>query len=418
MNKLKLLSWPHIFAYLLVGVILGFFYGYGLYIILPPNGRTNPEPNKDIPIAVICPAPIKDNPTVVCSVQTKNIPNQEIPNKEALLLLTLAGSFGGLFYAMRDRKLEVPHKKSDKDNYINPGLLVDCFAGIAGAYVVFLISPVQLGELESIKILATGMLGGYGGRVLLDQALKGILKEDFEKLKIQVDENKEKINSAEEENKNGAKALATLDLYLDTAYHFSTEEEEEELKQEIQAASYHSKVIIFTKAREFREKNMFKNKKLMERAILVFQALIDSDTKKKYHRNYGQISCIYRDKISPDWMKVKQNLREAIKIRNRFEQNQKHEIFWLYELYLAVSIIKTTDDEKEIWKNLTTANSYIKTVSKKTETETSLWDKIIEIDEKFGREAKDANVKRENLQELIQKWVEEKTPNYSLKDLK
>lgn len=258
-----------------------------------------------------------------------------MPRPRPLLLLSLTGAFGGLAYAMRDRQLVLPHLDPNNPNVINPGLLADCFAGISGAYIVFLVVPIDTNALGTIqgdvKLLATGIIGGYGGRSLMDQVLGNILRRDLERLKYQVSETATRLEEVNVQADHNAEALALINRQLDPNIH-PTPEEVQELQETLKAASPDMKVQAFIRANEVRLKNWRSNKPLMERTIPIFQALIQSDSEGKFHRNYGELGAALKDKVEPEWEEALAHLDQAIAIRNA---HGKQGYLW-YELNRAI----------------------------------------------------------------------------------
>lgn len=110
-----------------------------------------------------------------------------------LSLITASGGLGGVLSATRFPYMNIPHR--EKQNRYVVGFLTDILAGVAGAYIVFLILPDRLimpvenlGEpsleteelLVNIKLIAISIVGGYLGRALLERVGKDL----FSKVKI------------------------------------------------------------------------------------------------------------------------------------------------------------------------------------------------------------------------------------------
>lgn len=260
-----------------------------------------------------------------------------------LMMLTLAGAFGGLAYAIRDRKLELPRVDPLDEYTIHLGLLADCFAGIAGAYIVFLVVPLQtdrLGTVEGdVRLLATGILGGYGGRSLVNQVLGGLVRQDVERLKEQVSLNQNLIAEVKDQSRLDAEALALLHRQLDPKITPSSSEVED-LKRLIIAASPSMKVHVFTQTSGVRNKNWRSNKPLMERTIPIFEALIEGDSEDQFHRNHGELGAALKDKVEPNWTGAEAEINRAIEIRNR----QSKTGFSWYEFNRAICRIMTDPD--------------------------------------------------------------------------
>jgi len=138
------------------------------------------------------------------------------------VMITIAGAFGGLIYTARDSGLEFPYRDPDKKHVINLGWVADCGYGIAGAYVVFLILPTELTTagtpsksllssssiLVLVKLLAMALVGGYGGRSIVDRALANIAKDAaYQKI------NRSGCNSARENSRDHQRNDAPVDWH-------------------------------------------------------------------------------------------------------------------------------------------------------------------------------------------------------------
>jgi hypothetical protein len=99
-----------------------------------------------------------------------------------LSLITASGGLGGILSATRFPYINIPHLENPHRYVI--GFLTDVMAGIAGAYIVFLILPDRLitplgnnGDpyletrelLVNIRLIAISIFGGYLGRALLER---------------------------------------------------------------------------------------------------------------------------------------------------------------------------------------------------------------------------------------------------------
>lgn len=73
---------------------------------------------------------------------------------------------------------------------------------------------------------------------------------------------------------------------------------------------------VFYHARRVRSDNWRRNSKRMARTIPIFQALINLDDERKYHRNHAQIGYCLKDMTRPDYQRAIRYLDEAIRIRD------------------------------------------------------------------------------------------------------
>ncbi|MBD1942094.1 hypothetical protein H6F50_06930 [Coleofasciculus sp. FACHB-712] len=254
-----------------------------------------------------------------------------------LLLLTLAGAFGGLSSSMRNQKLMLPYRESE--HIINLGLIADCIAGIAGAFVIFMLLPGNIQNLQSLtsdQVLAIGIIGGYGGGALINRVVDKYLRDDVENLKAQVNETKSEIQEVKSQTERDNEASALLERFFDDSIP-ENPEEIEQLKKAIKEASPAMRVEAFYKAKKLRQATWKSNKQLMARTIPVFEALIESDPKEEFHRHHGHLGYALKDKTPPEWERAGKALSKAIEIRDRL--NKKG--FGFYEFNRAICKIET-----------------------------------------------------------------------------
>lgn len=282
-------------------------------------------------------------------------------SRALITIITLAGAFGGLLYTARDNGLEFPHRNPDNPHVLNLGWVADCAYGVAGAYVVFLILPTELVPQESlknsewipsfIKHLALALVGGYGGRSIVDRALSNIAKQ-AEEAKKDAAETKEKLIQIQELD---TKALELVHLHLDKS---ERPQDIQKLKEAIKAASKAARFEIFKEARAVRTAN-WKHEEdipLMERTIPIFEALIDSDGGENYHRNHGQLGYALKDKGGMDdarkeWTRAEDELTKAIELRDK----EGADGFLMYELNRALCGIKLGRTPASIKQDLNAA---------------------------------------------------------------
>lgn len=109
-----------------------------------------------------------------------------------------------------------------------------------------------------------------------------------------------------------------------------------ELKRTIRDAAASIKVQIFYRAEEVRSENWDKDVPLMARTIPIFEALVESDTEQRFHRNFGQLGFALKDQRKPDFKKAEEMLTKAIEIRGPAEKGG-----WLfYEANRAICRIQ------------------------------------------------------------------------------
>ncbi len=267
-------------------------------------------------------------------------------------LVLCCGGFGGLLFGIRDKKMPLPQLIGP--HTIKPGILGDILFGFAGGIVIFLIIPGEFdlspGKIEIFKFFGVALIGGYGGRALVEKVLSQQIKD------LQ-----EGLDQLKDQSSMDAKAVAFLSKHFDDDPDTPTVGLDK-LKKAITETSQSTRLKIFERAREFRRKalkdaNEHKKANRVNLVIPVFEALIKSDEKQTYHRNYGQLAFALKDQEIADWPQAMEKLSTAIEVRDR----NKVQGFYVYEFNRAICRIKTSDKIDAIQKDLDVALSGPKT---------------------------------------------------------
>lgn len=389
MSQSNLSKWSRRSAYFLfgiVGAIVGYMLGYSLpihFLANPPfiSVKLNQPPLPSLPLSAV---------------------GSFLGAAGIFVGVTLSGAFGGLLYAIKEKKLELPYPEHNK--VFNPGFLSDCLAGLAGAYVVFLIVPGTFGPsetddpIEIIKVLGMAVVGGYGGRGLMDKVLDDLIAKRIEdkvdaktnELVKKVEDKTEDIKEEVLQNRNAidnntkqqeqqtediskkfeetskkfnkqakidADAMDLLTTYFDKSLSLINEKFDD-LKQLIKDASPKQKADMFLEAKKVGEDARVKNKPLMiDRTIHVFKALADTDVgENQRHRIYAQLG--YAFKAKSDWERAKAALTKAIKLRDGPPEKSlsKKASFWVYEFNQAICRIKLNENRDLILLDLRNAS--------------------------------------------------------------
>ena len=247
------------------------------------------------------------------------------------LNLTLAGALGGLLYSMLvDQTLEFPSWAKD-DAGLKPGFLGDIFVGIAGAFIAYIALPGALktpaNSLEEVGIMifVTGLVGGYGGKYVLNAALGRLIQRIQE-----ADLAKEKLETASQSEE--LQELANRQIYEGL-----NPEELSNLQNQLQSTVLGSDVKerIFNAARDARRlgSRVKSYESRIARAIPILEALVQDDPHNdKYH---AQLACAYRDAAHPDFDAAIREFDTAIQLRKTSEVNN-----WRYELDRVLALIR------------------------------------------------------------------------------
>ena len=254
-------------------------------------------------------------------------------------IIGLPGIFGGLLYGMRGQSLSLPHRK--QSHRWEPGVLGDCLYGLAGGLVIFLVVPGEFAltaipSLQLIKLIAIAIVGGYGGRSLVEKVLSQ-----------QVRDLTERVEEAEAQTAIDEKAVQLTNQHLDDDVEVS-QVDENELRAAVAAASLTAREKIFYTVRLFR-KNAFPNRRdLLPRAIPVIEGLIKADRDGKYHRNHGQLGYALKDKEPADPQAALEQFTRAIEIRDRLGIQG----YGIYEYSRAQCRIRLGGERQEILEDL------------------------------------------------------------------
>jgi tetratricopeptide (TPR) repeat protein len=352
--------------------------------------------------------------------------------QKLLLVIAASGAFGGLLYTLQSGKLQLPYisettisnppsEQISESNprltltqnqltsstkaggkTLNPGYIADCLIGIGGAFAVFLLIPNAdtLGKKDNreinfldIELLATTLVGGYGGRFLLDRAVNNIGKrvaETEERVNQSIGEIQKVQQKVEDLNEIESQVKKLLSRYLDKSLGLLPEQVDE-LKRSIPKASSATRTDIFVIAQKvlyenrgrstepnkvlaektlevmnalksslpnntnlvdstFEEVNNLIQKMqinatidttLVERTLEVFNALKRSDENGN-HRYVAHAA--YAHMALQKWQDAIRELDEAIQLRDTYPQNRgDREGFWVYECNRALCRIKLAD---------------------------------------------------------------------------
>ncbi len=247
-------------------------------------------------------------PTATSNLTTSPASEDNALNIQLYWMISLSGMFGGLLFGIRDKRLVLPHRYEGSRTDINPGLLTDLLFGLAGGFIIFLVVPGTFEfkpGWEAIKVLAIAVVGGYGGRAIVQK----VLEQNIHQLEADV----QKI---QKQNKTDADALALVTQHLD-ADPDTPPVSEKKLREVIAASSARTRVMIFDQARQYRKSSRVNvQREDIPRVIPIFEGLIEADKDGKYHRNHSQLAYALKDQNQPDWVRAKEELDQAIRIRD------------------------------------------------------------------------------------------------------
>ena len=258
-----------------------------------------------------------------------------------VLVLIFSGILGGVIYTILvDGHVEMPRFVAGKGDKFEAGLFGDILLGIAGAVVLdFIAQSLEIEFTENLEVAAAGIVGGYGGRAILQFALQRVFKDinlleaDRQRylqanLQANLQRRLERMDSlelVEQLNQQIESGLSAAELGRLTA--------------EIKQAELGDRQRIYKLASEFRRKAKQLGESVqVERSIPIFEALVESDSQK--HQYYAELAFAHKDSGSSDWVQVIQYLDRAIALRG----NQQRTETWNYELSRAITRIQAAHE--------------------------------------------------------------------------
>ncbi len=250
------------------------------------------------------------------------------------LSLVLAGALGGLLYSiLLDGELELPSWSKKNPNNLNPGFLAEIFVGISGAFIAYSVLPQELkqrGEqgLE-ITIFVTGLVGGYGGKAILDAALEKVM----ERIKTA---NLAK-ETAESQSKELEEKIHIRNLVNQQIQNGLNQSELSEMQEKLEGATDDVKKIVFNVAHDARSlgRRTLTFKDRVSRTIPIFQSLVASDNNNPSYN--AELGYAYISSQPPDLDKAISYLDRAIELRIPGASTEGDS--WKYEMNRAIARI-------------------------------------------------------------------------------
>jgi len=247
------------------------------------------------------------------------------------LNLTLAGLLGGLLYSiLLDQKLELP---SWDGNALKPGFLGEILVGIGGSLIAYRFLPQELRKPDDtgweITIFVTGLVGGYGGKAILDTALNKVIK------RIETaDLAKEKAESQAKELEEKTYIRNLVNQQIQEGLNQS---ELSEMQEKLESATDDVKERAFNLAHDARSlgRRTLTFKDRVNRTIPIFEALVASDNNNASYN--AELGYAYISSQPPDLDKAISYLDRAIELRIPGASTEGDS--WKYEMNRAIARI-------------------------------------------------------------------------------
>lgn len=381
------------------------------------------------------------NGTNLLIVEFSGFPNNLTRDIWRIIAILIFGAFGGLLYSLRERQMELPYisqnalpatankssknqsvdsiNESYKGKIVNLGIVADCLAGIGGALGIFLILPVSdIKDVLLLKLLATAMIGGYGGRSLLDRALGNILQKQEELEKSQKETEKQ-LNIQKEQSQKDARTVRLLSRYLDSSLKLP-DEEVKELLDNIGTASPKVRFeTIFKDAQSALDYHSYRKSDPVSIAIIgntlkVFESLQNSDQDKSNDRYPAHVA--YAHMALEKWEKAIKSLEEAQGILKGNAREDNDQNWLVYESNRIICKLNLDNENKHVADNLELLNKLngkLKTLdglfTKGNEKDPPLWvkvNKLLSRPEGFKSVIK-TWIENHQENDEVEKWLEE-----------
>jgi hypothetical protein len=128
-----------------------------------------------------------------------------------------------------------------------------------------------------------------------------------------------RLGRLERQSKLDASALVSVDRWIN--HPEESQQSSTDMMDAIKAASSLIRARIFLTTEEFREKPPATDKLAIQNAnnlsLPIFQALVEADVEKTFHRNRGQYAFTLMTQTIPNWPAALAMIEEAITIRDR-----------------------------------------------------------------------------------------------------
>lgn len=271
---------------------------------------------------------------VLISEQTKNWPWIGGTNGHQAIVLIFSGILGGVIYTiMVDGHVEMPEFIENRADQFRAGLFGDILLGIAGAIVLDFIRQqlgVNFGD-NTVKLAAEGIVGGYGGRAILQFALQRVFKD----INLLEPERIASLQANFQQQLERMDSLTLIDLVNQQIKVGLPSSELSELLTELEKGDSGVKKRFFNLVQDFRlAAKAAGEQDRTERMIPIFEALIKAEPDK--HAYYAELAFAYKDSRSSDLFQAIQYLDKAISLRG----SQQRAETWNYELSRSITRIQ------------------------------------------------------------------------------
>jgi len=269
------------------------------------------------------------------------------PDGHYAIVLVFSGILGGVIYTIVvDGHVEMPEFIESRGDRFRAGLFGDILLGIAGAIVLDFIRQqleIDFGS-NTVKLAAEGIVGGYGGRAILQFALERVFKD----INFLEADRQAYLQANLQRQLARMDSLELIDLVNQHIKVGLVSSELNPLVTEIEQTDSAVRQRIFRSLQDFRlaAKTAGATDRI-ERIKPLLEALIKGDVDQ--HAYYAELAFAYKDSGSPDLFQAMQYLNKAIALREKgaIAVNSSKQLAetWNYELSRAITQIEIAHQE-------------------------------------------------------------------------
>ncbi|MEL7224404.1 MAG: hypothetical protein AAGL17_05975 [Cyanobacteria bacterium J06576_12] len=253
------------------------------------------------------------------------------------LVLIFSGILGGVIYTiMIDGHVEMPKFVEDKSGQFEAGLFGDILLGIAGAIVLdFIVKSLPFELTSNIEVAAAGIVGGYGGRAILQFALERVFKD----INLLEADRQAYLQANLQRQLTRMDSLELIDLVNQQIKVGLPSSELSGLTTEIEQTDTGTQKRIFNIVQDFRLVAKESGEKdRIARMLPIFEALTKGDAEQ--HAYCAELAFAYKDSGSTDLFQAMQYLDRAIALR----RDQQRAETWTYDLSRAITRIQAAHE--------------------------------------------------------------------------
>lgn len=262
------------------------------------------------------------------------------------LILAFSGILGGVIYSIIvDGYVEMPRFVGHRGDKFEAGIFGDILLGISGAFILYSLLPPDItaldqGGLSNTALAATGIIGGYGGRAILQFALNRFFKDSqaFSAERppitqsalpdLQEDLLPETVSSAQP-------LIERVDHYIEQG---SSEADLAVLQQAVCKAPPAVRKQVFIALIDLHKaaSQIKLTSKQWQRLVPIYNALIAGEPNNDAY--WGHLALIHQDSTPPNFAQALTYLDTAISRRGPLTMGKP----WQYELNRAAIRIQQT----------------------------------------------------------------------------